>query len=372
MAPLDVCRENLAPNRTRNQFGRVLGAQLSSRYVIAMTDFWRSSGYHLVARDPNGWLGVTEEYLRAYFMRPELRPVAESCAAEIALHGELVEEPRRAVAAERLAEIDDVDARENFAVVLDFRDRLVAAGTVEGCYLEIFRAGDVTVPPLFVDQMAHLILRGILDGCDDPLRLRAGEVLFRSQKVSVQDGAVMLADQETVTLQAETGGFGDLGRLIAEAETPMRAVELDVLNDANGAIYWDRDERYDTVLDATFARSGLDALCRVLEGWVRHFLFIDVSIQPVMHIRDKNWAWHVGLDAEASAMLNDLYDGNELDEDRLRRLLCLFRLEFRDAALMRPDIAGRPVYLGMAMDGAGTLRLKPQNLLVSLPTAKSA
>ena len=337
-----------------------------------MTDFWRSSGYHLVAGGDDGWLGVTDDYLRAYFTRPELRPVAESCPAEIALHGELVEQPRRPVAAERLAEIIDADARANFAVVLDFRDRLVAAGTVEGCYLEIFRAGEVTVPPLFIDQMTHLILRGILDGCDDPLRLRAGEMLFRGQKVSLNDGAVMLADQETVTLHAETGGFGDLGRLIAEAETPMRTVELDVLNDDNGAIYWDRDERYDTVLDATFARPGLDALCRVLEGWVRHFLFVDVSIQPVRHIRDRNWAWHIGLDAEASAMLNDLYDGNTLDEDRMRRLLSLFRLEFRDAALMRPDIAGRPVYLGMAMDGDGNLRLKPQNLLVSLPTANSA
>ncbi len=337
-----------------------------------MNDFWRSSGYHLVARNGDGWLDVTDDYLRAYLLRPELRPVAESCAAEIALHEELMEQPRRAVPAERLAELADADARENYAVALDFRDRLVAAGTVEACYLKIFRDVDVTVPSLFIDQMAHLILRRILDGCDDPLRLRAAELLFRSQQVSLQDGAVMVADQETVTLHAESGGFGDLGRLIAEAETPMRAIELDVLNDANSALYWDRDERHDTVLDMSFARSGLDALCRVLEGWVRHFLFVEVSIQPVMHIRDKNWAWHIGLDAEASGMLNDLYEGSELDESRLRRLLSLFRLEFRDAALMRPDIAGRPVYLGMAMDGAGVLRLKPQNLLVNLPLADGA
>ncbi|MEE2970328.1 MAG: glutathione S-transferase family protein [Pseudomonadota bacterium] len=35
----------------------------------------------------------------------------------------------------------------------------------------------------------------------------------------------------------------------------------------------------------------------------------------------------------------------------------------------RADIAGRPVYLGMTMDGAETLWLKPQNLLANLPLA---
>jgi len=36
---------------------------------------------------------------------------------------------------------------------------------------------------------------------------------------------------------------------------------------------------------------------------------------------------------------------------------------------MRPAIAGRPVYLAMAMDANGSLRLKPQNLLLNLPLA---
>ena len=39
---------------------------------------------------------------------------------------------------------------------------------------------------------------------------------------------------------------------------------------------------------------------------------------------------------------------------------------------MRPDIAGRPVYLGLAMSEDETLRLKPQNLLVNLPLAAPA
>ena len=77
-------------------------------------------------------------------------------------------------------------------------------------------------------------------------------------------------------------------------------------------------------------------------------------------------------DTEASAILNDLYDGNEVDEERQERLLSLFRMEFRDETLMRPDIAGRPVYLGLAMTGNKRLKLKPQNLLVNLPLAPEA
>ena len=52
------------------------------------------------------------------------------------------------------------------------------------------------------------------------------------------------------------------------------------------------------------------------------------------------------------------------------RLLCLFRLDFANPADMRPAIAGRPVYLAMAMNADGLLKLKPQNLLLNLPLAR--
>ncbi|MFQ5786127.1 MAG: hypothetical protein ACE5H8_15075, partial [Alphaproteobacteria bacterium] len=64
--------------------------------------------------------------------------------------------------------------------------------------------------------------------------------------------------------------------------------------------------------------------------------------------------------------------GADVDEERLARLLALFRLEFADCSLMRPEIAGRPVYLALAMRPDGTLRLKPQNLLANLPFAARA
>jgi len=96
-----------------------------------------------------------------------------------------------------------------------------------------------------------------------------------------------------------------------------------------------------------------------------------VAIQPVQQIRDERWVWHVGLDAEASALLNDLYEGRTVDDTRRARLLTLFRLDFRNPGDMLARVRGRPVYLGLAMTGAGRVKLKPQNLLVNLPLART-
>lgn len=342
----------------------------------AMQDFWQDCGYHLLERRGDGHLAVTDDFLRAYLNRPEVRPVEESNESERALHAGLLRNPREAVSGERLAAIGDPDAIENYQVVLGFRERLLAADSLEDAYLQLFLAppaqGGAMVPPLFVDQLAHVIARALLEGETDALKPRAAELLFRAQQVTINDGAIMAADAETVEMYATSGGFGSLGRLVAEAQTPLRTVELDVLTEDNADLYWDRDSRYDTVLNLNFAGAGLDALCRVLERWVRHFLDIGVSIQPVQKISDERWIWHIGLDAEGTAILNDLYNGVEVGEGRLARLLSLFRMEFEDPSLLLPTVAGRPVYLAMAMTEGGQLRLKPQNLLVNLPLAERA
>lgn len=336
-----------------------------------MRDFWRSSGFHLLDRDGDGNMAVTDDFLRAYFARPELRGVESADQSEIALHQALLEQPRMPVSADRLAELTDAVARENYEVVLKFRDLLVEHRTLEACYLNLFKTERVPVPPLFVDQMVHVILRNILDGCTDPFRLRAAELLFRTQKVSMPEGAVMLADEETVEMQATAEGFGSLVQLLAEAQPAARSVQLDVLDKENDSMYWDRSDRFDTVLDFTFGRPGPDMLCRVLEAWIRHFFDVQVLIHPIQSIQDDRWVWHVGLDAEASAILNELYNGVEVEEARLNRLVSLFRLKFQNPAAMLPSIAGRPVYLGMAMTADSVLRLKPQNLLVNLPLAEA-
>ena len=85
----------------------------------------------------------------------------------------------------------------------------------------------------------------------------------------------------------------------------------------------------------------------------------------MVKIEDEAWSWHIGLDAEATKILNDLYRGNDVDDDRLRRILCLFKLE-TDTGFV-PEMRAKPVYLGLAMDATGVIRMKPQNILVNLP-----
>jgi hypothetical protein len=335
-----------------------------------MPDFWQRCGYHLLRRDDAGRLRVTDDFLRAYLARPELAPVPESCAAERRLHQALVDEPRRAVPEDWLGSVSDADARDNYRVLLRFRDRLLAHETLEQAYFGLFADASVTVPPLFVHQLTQVILRGVLEGTTDPLQARAAEVLFRPQKITLQEGVAMAADLETVETHALSGGFGSLGELLAQNRTPMRTIELDVLTDDTAAAYWERDERFDTVLPLSPGQPGARALARVLEKWVAHFHGAGVSISPLKRIADEQWAWHAGLDAEATAILNDLYNGREVGEERQGRLIALFALTFDDAAAMLAPLAGRPVYLGLAMDAAQVLRAKPQNLLVNLPLAR--
>jgi hypothetical protein len=333
-----------------------------------MADFWTSCGYNLLRRGSDGRLVVTDDYLRLYYLRPELAPVAESCPAERALHASLMEQPRRAVPEREIAALADGDARENYQVMLRFRDRLLAAPTLESFYFDLFRE-DVAVPPDFIHHTAQVILRGILDGSQDGLEARAAELFFRKQRVSINEGTIMLADDLTVEMHASGGGFGSLGKLLREGQAPLRTVELDVLDDKTAGRYFERDERHDTVISVNHGRPGCLAFARVLERWVAHFHGVRAVVKPVREIPDEEWVWHVGLDAEATAMLNDIYNGAEVDEERMKRVIGLFRLEFRDPIVVRPEVAGSPVFLGLAKAPDGTLRMKPQNLLMNLPLA---
>ena len=78
--------------------------------------------------------------------------------------------------------VADADVRANYRILLDFRARLLAAPTVEACYLGLFAGGNVNVPPLFIDQLAQIILRNVLEGTDDALEAaRGGVVLPRAE-----------------------------------------------------------------------------------------------------------------------------------------------------------------------------------------------
>ena len=276
-----------------------------------------------------------------------------------------MELPRRAVQPKELDALEDPDAKDNYRILLKFRQKLLDAGTVEGCYMNLFKA-PIDLPPMFVDQLVHVILRNILDGSDDPLSLRAAEVFFREQKATIQDGHVLLADLETVEMHASGNQYGSIGRLIVEAQGDVFQKNLDVLDRSNAALYWERESRHDTVISLTYGRPALDALCRVLEAWVFHFLKTSIQVKPVRKIEEAPWAWHIGLDAESTAILNELWSGAQIEQGRMRNILAIFALQFDDPAAMRADIRGRTVYLALSCED-GVVRMKPQNLLTNLP-----
>ena len=351
-----------------------------------MLDFWPACGWRHLQRDPTGQLQPTDAWWRHWLDRPELALVAESCVAETRLHQGLRAAPTRPVAESELAALEDADARANYRLFLALRDAVTAAGTLESFYVGLFRQGAITMPPLFIDLIAQTLLRQMLDQGADAFEARAAELLFRPQRITLEGGRVLAGDRATLDRLSDGGGFGALGRLLAEARVPLRSADLAVLAADNAVDYWHDGERHRFVLDLThqvakqlapgvsvpltLARSGQTGLARVLERWVAQLLGVAVTITPLARIDDAGWRWHLGLDTESSAILNDLYQGRPVDEDRLARLIGLFRLDFDDPADMRADLAGAPVYLGLAMTAERLLRLKPQNLLINLPLAR--
>lgn len=334
--------------------------------------FWHSSGLHLLAKDAAGRLLLTDDWLRSWLARPELELVPESCPQERRLHAAFRANPRLPVTPVTLLRIRDRDARDNWQLFVTFRDHLLASGSLDEAYAALFRGPEVPVAAPFVDRLAQVLVHDLLRDEDDAFVLRAAELFFRRQRAAVHEGRVLLADAETVERLARGEGYGRLGGFLHEAGAPLLAVELEVLDEQRAQAWFDRSERFDFVLDLSFGGRGLDALCRVLERWIRRFLAVEVQVQPLAQIRDERWRWHLGLDSSSSEILNSLYRGEEVGEDQLARLLALFRLDFRDPAEVLPELRGFPVYLALAMDAGGRVRLKPQNLLVNLPLQRAA
>jgi hypothetical protein len=325
-------------------------------------DFWASTGFAALERTAEG-LVATDAWLARFATRPELEPPPGAGAREEELHARFIAEPRADLAA-ALDALEDADARDNWAQFLRFRDRVLAHPTLEACYLSLFGTRNVDIPPVFVDALAQVIVRATLEGTTDAWLARAGELLFRKQRVSVEGGQVLAADAATIEIYAESGGFGAVGKLL-RAELPE--VKMDVLNRENAPFYWMRDELYGFALDLTPDREGAAALARVLERWVARLVGTRVAIEPVAQIRDERWRWHLGLDVDSSALLDAIYRGETLAPHDLERLVLLFRLTFEDPADALTEMAGRPVYLGLGVHPDRTLKVKPQNLLVNLP-----
>src|SRR5258708_8051025 len=240
--------------------------------------FWASTGFDLLGHEREG-LVATDAWLAAFLERTELKPPAEAGAHELALHALVAGDARASVPSAMLAAVEDEDARQNWREFLRFRDRVLASPTLEEAYRGLFGGESVDLSPTFVDVLAQVITRSILDGTDDPWLCRAGEMLFRRQRVSTEGGQVLVADAMTLEAFAETGGFGAVGRLLRRQSTAMPEVKMDVLSRENAPFYFMRDELYSFAFDLTPGREGALSLARVLEAWMRRLAGGGVTIQ---------------------------------------------------------------------------------------------
>jgi len=324
-------------------------------------DFWLSCGHHLLDRDVGGGLLVTDEFLKVYLARPELALPPEACAAERALHKKLLAEPRASVALAEIAAVKDADARENWQLMIEFRDHLIRHRTLEAAYVDLVRR-NVKVPHLFVNQLVHVILRNALDGCEDPYVLRAAELLFRPQRMTTHEGSLIAADEETV---AGTSGT-PVSPLVSMLGLPAEAA-IDVMNDDNAEHYFEHSDQFHMAIDLTAGRRGLSALGEVLARWISHLLAVEADMESLTEMRDVNLTWYVGLDSEATRIGDALWNGEDLDAATKAHIVGLYQLKFRDPHIMVENHKGEPIYLIMAMTADNVLRLKPQNLVTGLP-----
>jgi Family of unknown function (DUF6352) len=330
--------------------------------VSGKHDFWLACGHHLLDRDDAGRLLVTDEFLKAYLARAELVPPPDACPAERRLHDILLRDPRRAVTAAQIAGIADPDARENWEMMIAWRNHLLRHGTLESAYLEIVRR-NIKLPQVFVGQLIQVILRNALHDCTDVFVLRAAEMFFRPQKLTVEGNSIIARDEETA---AGISGSPHQSPLFALLGLPA-SVEADVLTDDTADSYWQRSDRFDMALDLTAGQHGRAALGQVIARWISHLLAVDVVVEPLTELRDAPLSWYVGLSADATRIGDAIWNENETDSALQARLVGLYRLNFRNPSDVIEKVRGEPVYLLVAMTADEVLRLKPQNLVTGLP-----
>ena len=92
-------------------------------------------------------------------------------------------------------------------------------------------AGDGTTT---ATVLAQAIVRGILEGADDPWLCRAGELFFRRQRIATEEGRVLAADAATLETFEPTSSAkimfvyqpGGIDKFFAEAGEPAARREL--------------------------------------------------------------------------------------------------------------------------------------------------
>ena len=159
--------------------------------------------------------------------------------------------------------------------MLAFREVLLRQPTLEAAYLALVRSGSVNLPPLFLNQLVHVILRNALDGCQDPFVLRAAELFFRTQRIVPHEHLLLLGDEEIIGGPSPVPVLSLISMLGAAT-----SAEVDVLSEANADSYWRRSDQFDLALDLTGGTRGPAALAEAMRRWISHLLGVDVAIEP--------------------------------------------------------------------------------------------
>ena len=173
-----------------------------------MKDFWLSCGHHLLDRDAGGGLLVTDEFLKVYLARPELSAAAGRLRGRAHAACRRCSPSRGGRSRRPTSRRSPMPTRARTGnSMIAFRDHLLRHRTLEAAYLGLVRDGAAGTPPLFLNQLVHVILRNILDGCEDALVLRAAELFFRPQILTLHEGSLIAADEETIAGSSATPGL---------------------------------------------------------------------------------------------------------------------------------------------------------------------
>ena len=200
-------------------------------------------------------------------------PPPEACAVERTLHRELLADPRRPVARGR----DRRDrrcrcARELAACAGVPRSAAAASDAGGGLSGADPFAAASALPPLFVNQLVHVILRNALDGCDDPLRAARRPSCSSGRRGSCcTTGSLLAGDEETiggtrqhagVVADVDAGAASESQDRRARRRQRRRAIGSAAINSTWRSI-------------SPAGKRGPAALAEAMTRWIAHLLGVD-------------------------------------------------------------------------------------------------
>ena len=126
--------------------------------------------------------------------------------------------------------MEDADARENWRYMIAFRDRLLAAPSLDAAYLALARGAAGETPPLFMNQLAQVVLRSALDGERDPVgAARRGAVLSPAARELPRGGDAARRRRDRSSCTSRTA----MPRRCWPCSAVPAVTELEILDDAN-------------------------------------------------------------------------------------------------------------------------------------------